>query len=280
MNTEDNSPKGLSRRDFFKGSAFVTVGLVSGGFLANYKMPEFFTMRLTQEKTLYQLTLMPLIFPVNCYLIEEENGLTLIDAALSFGFKDILKASEKMDKPITKIVLTHAHGDHIGALDQLKQTLKDVPVYVSQRESRLMSGDTTLDADEDNLPVKGSVPKNLLTRADVLVKDGDQIGSLLVVSAPGHTPGSTAYLDTRNNILIVGDAFQVRGGLAVAGQIRPLFPFPALATWNKKAALESAHKLRNLDPSVLATGHGNILVNPLKAMDEVIAQAENALKSK
>ncbi|WP_434509659.1 MBL fold metallo-hydrolase [Desulfitobacterium sp. AusDCA] len=237
-------------------------------------------MRLTQEKTLYQLTLMPLIFPVNCYLIDEENGLTLIDAALSFGFKDILKASEKIGKPITKIVLTHAHGDHIGALDQLKQTLKDVPVYVSQRESRLMSGDTTLDAGEDNLPIKGSIPKNLLTRADVLVKDGDQIGSLLVVSAPGHTPGSAVYLDTRNNILIVGDAFQVRGGLAVAGQIRPLFPFPGLATWNKKAALESAHKLRSLNPSVLATGHGNILVNPLKAMDEVIAQAESALKSK
>lgn len=232
-------------------------------------------MRLTQEKTLYQLTFLPTLFPINCYFIEEENGLTLIDAALSFGFKDILKASETIGKPIDKIVLTHAHGDHIGALDQIKQTLKDVPVYISHRDSRLLAGDTTLDPDEDNLPIKGDIPKNLMTRADVLVKDGDQIGSLLVVSAPGHTPGSTAYFDIRNNILIVGDAFQVRGGLAVAGQIRPLFPFPALATWNKRAALESAKKLRNLNPSVLATGHGNLLANPLKAMDEVIKKAEN-----
>lgn len=246
--------------------------------LANYETPRFFSMRLTQEKTLYQLTFLPSIFPVNCYFIEEENGLTLIDTALSFGFKDILKASEKIGKPITKIALTHAHGDHIGALDPLKQTLKDVPVYASLRESRLLSGDTTLDADEENLPIKGDVPKNLLTRADILVKDGDQIGSLLVIAVPGHTPGSTAYFDIRNNILIVGDAFQVRGGFAVAGQIRPLFPFPALATWNKKASFESAQKLRNLNPSVLATGHGNILLNPLTAMDEVIAQAKNDFK--
>ncbi|MDD7795495.1 MBL fold metallo-hydrolase [Clostridium sp. 'White wine YQ'] len=231
-------------------------------------------MRLIHEKTVYQLTFMPILFPVNCYFVEEETGLTLIDAALAFGYKDIIRASEKIGKPITKILLTHVHGDHVGALDALKNTLKDVPVYVSKRDSRLMSGDISLDVDEENLPIKGSVPKNLKTRADILLSDGDMVGSLLAVSAPGHTPGSMAYLDTRNNILIAGDAFQVRGGFAIAGQKKFLFPFPALATWNNKVSLESAKKLRRLNPNILATGHGNMLINPQAAMDKIIKDTE------
>ncbi|WP_238882846.1 MBL fold metallo-hydrolase [Clostridium sp. YIM B02551] len=237
-------------------------------------------MRLIHEKTVYQLTFMPILFPVNCYFIEEEAGLTLIDAALALGYKDIINASEKIGKPITKILLTHVHGDHIGALDALKETLKNIPVYVSKRDSRLMSGDISLYADEGNLPIKGSVPKNLKTRADILLKDGDMIGSLLAISAPGHTPGSMAYLDTRNNILIAGDAFQVRGGFAIAGQKKVLFPFPALATWNNSISLESAKKLRRLNPSILATGHGNMLINPQAAMDKIINKTEIKLKEK
>lgn len=232
-------------------------------------------MRVIHEKTVYQLTFMPTLFPVNCYLVEEETELILIDAALSFGYKDIIRASEKIGKPITKILLTHVHGDHVGALDKLKEALKDVKVYVSQRDSRLMYGDISLEPGEENLPIKGGVPKNLRTRADVLLKDGDRIGSLLAVSTPGHTPGSMAYFDTRNSILIVGDDFQVRGGLAIAGQVNLSFPFPALATWNRRASLESARKLRKLNPSILAAGHGNLLFNPLKDIDKVIARAEN-----
>lgn len=61
------------------------------------------------------------VFPVNCYLVEEEEGLTLIDAALPYSSKGILMVAESIGKPITKIVLTHAHEDHLGALDSIKK---------------------------------------------------------------------------------------------------------------------------------------------------------------
>jgi|HigsolmetaAR203D_1030402.scaffolds.fasta_scaffold12680_4 hypothetical protein len=35
-------------------------------------------MRMVQEKTVYPLTFMHRLFPVNCYFIEEEDNLTLI----------------------------------------------------------------------------------------------------------------------------------------------------------------------------------------------------------
>lgn len=39
-------------------------------------------MRVLREQTLYQLTFLPRMFPINSYLVEEEEELTLVDAAL------------------------------------------------------------------------------------------------------------------------------------------------------------------------------------------------------
>lgn len=229
-------------------------------------------MRIIREKTVYQVTFLPHFFPVNCYLIEEEDSLTLIDTALPYSWKGILKAAQKIGKPISKILLTHPHNDHIGALDKLKELLPHVPVYVSRRDAPLMSGDCSLESTEPNSPIRGGVPKNLKTRADVFLEDGDRVGSLLAIRTPGHTPGSMCFLDTRNNAIIVGDTFQTRGGFAIAGQIKPLFPFPALATWNKQAAIKSARKLMDYQPTLIGAGHGKMLLNPAQAIERALAK--------
>jgi glyoxylase-like metal-dependent hydrolase (beta-lactamase superfamily II) len=236
-------------------------------------------MRIIRESTVYQLTFLPRFFPVNCYLVEEDDGLTLVDAALPYSSKGILQAAREIGKPIIRILLTHAHEDHVGALDALKEVLPDVPVYISRRDARLLAGDRSLDPNEPNTPIRGGVPKKLKTRADIFLEEGEQIGSLIAVATPGHTPGSMSFFDTRNNILIVGDAFQTRGGVAVSGQLRPLFPFPAMATWNKKIALESARKLKQYSPSLLAVGHGQMLKKPMDAINQAIAEAEKTLEN-
>jgi glyoxylase-like metal-dependent hydrolase (beta-lactamase superfamily II) len=234
-------------------------------------------VRIIKNGFLYQVTFMPNVFPVNCYLVEEEDGLTLIDAALSFAAKGIMKAAEEIGKPITKIVLTHAHEDHVGALDSLKAEIADIPVYISVRDNRIMNGDLSLDPHEDQTPIKGGVPKKLKTRANVLLKEEDLVGSLVVIETPGHTPGSMSFLDTRTKCLIAGDSFQTRGGIAVAGDIKPWFPFPAFGTWSKKTALRSAKKLMDYEPKLLAVGHGEIVENPLNVMDQAIKNLEKKL---
>ncbi len=63
-----------------------------------------------------------------------------------------------------------------------------------------------------------------------------------------------------NRILQFAVTFpQIAGGIAVAGQFRSSFPFPALGTWNKQRSLESARKLLDYRPSFLAVGHGDML---------------------
>lgn len=231
-------------------------------------------MRILKEKSIYQLSFLPNTFPVNCYFVEEEGSLTLIDAALPFSAKGILEAAKEIGKPITRIVLTHAHDDHVGALDSLKEVLPEAKVYISERDERLMRGDRSLDEGEGDKPIKGGVPKSLKTKADVLLKEGDHIGSLLSIATPGHTPGSFSFLDTRNQAIIVGDALQTRGGIAVSGQFRPFFPFPAFATWCQEVAVESAIKILDFSPSLLAVGHGNMIVNPEKIISQAIKRAQ------
>ncbi|MFC5987266.1 MBL fold metallo-hydrolase [Marinicrinis lubricantis] len=234
-------------------------------------------MKISQYPYLYQLSFMPRLFPVNCYLVEEQEELTLIDAALPYSSKAILKTAREIGKPITRIVLTHAHDDHIGALDRLKEELPDAKVFISRRDSKLLQGDTALEPEEPQKPIKGGVPKRVKTRPDVLLSDGDAVGSLKAVACPGHTPGSMAFYDERSGCLIVGDAFQTRGGIAVSGKMKAMFPFPAMATWDPAASVRSAKKLAKRAPALLAVGHGAVLMNPLAQMEQAITEAEQAL---
>ncbi|RLQ92267.1 MBL fold metallo-hydrolase [Falsibacillus albus] len=233
-------------------------------------------MKVIQESSTYQLTFMPRLFPVSCYLVDEGEGLTLIDAALPNSAASILQAAERIGKPINRIVLTHGHMDHVGALDKLKSQLPHASVYISKRDSRLLHGDSSLDPGEIH-PIKGGVAKNIQTQADVLINDGDRIGSLIAISSPGHTPGSMSFFDERNGHLIVGDSFQTRGGIAVSGKMKPLFPFPSFATWNKETAVASARKLAGLQPELLAVGHGKWIKQPLTKMKMAISEAEKGL---
>ncbi len=226
--------------------------------------------------SLIQLTRFPRLFPVNCYLVREADGFTLIDTAIAGSGKQIIAAAQKFNTPIVRIVLTHAHGDHAGSLDELHTALPQAEIIVARRSVPILAGNRSLEAGEPVDQLRGSwvVAK---TQANRTVEAGDRIGSLEVIASPGHTPDSIAFLDTRTRTLIAGDAFQTRGGIAVSGTLRPFFPFPAWATWHKPTALESACALRQLNPTALAVGHGTILANPLAAMDDAIAAAQRTL---
>ncbi|GCE16823.1 MBL fold metallo-hydrolase [Dictyobacter kobayashii] len=221
---------------------------------------------------LFQLTHLGAI---NCYLVREDDGFTLIDTAWPENQAQAIMAEvKKLGLPIVRILLTHDHIDHVGSLDALHAALPDVPVAISEREARLMTGDLSLDPSEPQDKKLGNYP--CTTKPTFLLHDGDRIGSLVAISSPGHSVGHMAFLDTRDRTLIAGDAFQTLGGVAVAGTFKILFPLPALSTWHKDLALESARKLLALQPSVLAIGHGRMLNQPQVAMEKAIRVMEQS----
>ena len=81
------------------------------------------------------------------------------------------------------ILLTHDHGDHIGALDELRSRLK-VPLAAHALDSRILT----------------SPPEILLNDGDTLSVGDIKVG---VLHTPGHTPGSLCFL--AGEYLLAGD---------------------------------------------------------------------------
>jgi glyoxylase-like metal-dependent hydrolase (beta-lactamase superfamily II) len=213
---------------------------------------------------------------VNCFLLREDDGFTLIDTAWpSSQARAILQEASKLGLPIVRILLTHAHIDHVGSLDALHELLPEVPVIIGAREARLMAGDLSLDPSEP--PEKQPGAYTCRTKPTRLLHEGERIGSLEAIATPGHSLGHLAFLDSRDRALIAGDAFQTLGGVAVSGTFKPFFPLPAMSNWNKSVSLASARKLLALQPSLLAVDHGRALSHPGAAMERAIRVMERDL---
>jgi glyoxylase-like metal-dependent hydrolase (beta-lactamase superfamily II) len=226
-------------------------------------------VKLIQEaKNLFRLTRFGV---VNCFLVKENDGLTLVDAGLAGSAPSIQVAANSLGSPIRRIVLTHAHVDHVGSVDALLRELPASEFFVGQRESRLLARDFTLDAGEKGKKLLGF--PGVKSRPNRCLNDGDRVNSLLAISSPGHTPGHMAYLDVRDGSLLAGDAFTTQAGVVAAGVLKLYFPFPWIFSWNREWAAKSARKLRNLKPVRLAVGHGKTIESPLAAMDRAVELA-------
>ena len=128
---------------------------------------------------------------------EETNEMFVIDPGDRSDIAlDVIKST---GAKLRYIILTHAHADHIGALDDVKKYY-DVPVVIHEDEAQaLQNGSLNL------CPLLGfDIPK---TRADICVRHGDTLtfgnGEIKFIHTPGHTKGSMCIL--ANNYVFSGD---------------------------------------------------------------------------
>lgn len=237
-------------------------------------------MKTTQiSDTAYQLTRLGLF---NCYLVRESDGFTLIDTGLAGSADDILAAADKLGWPIYRIALTHAHGDHIGSVDEIVRKLgaasanasSSIDIAASSRSLPLLrkAPDTTLAPGEPAGKIKGSLP-GMTTRVSRQLAEGELYSSLRVIETPGHIPGHLSFFDERDGTLFAGDAVVAVGHLTVSGYAPWFFPLPNFATWNKSLALASAQKLLAYPIERFAAGHGEVRAGGLPTLREAIARA-------
>ena len=209
----------------------------------------------------------------NCYLVREDDGLTLVDCNVGGSTDAILRAAGSAAAPIRRIAVTHAHWDHVGSLDQLSEALPDAELLVGARESRILAGDFGLGPEEPVGRLWRFVYRRSERQPDRLLEPGDRVGSLEVVAAPGHTPGQIGFLDTRDRSLICADAYVTVGRLFVCNELHWRFPAPALlGTWHGATSVATAKALRDLRPARLASGHGPVVEAPVPAMEAALAR--------
>ena len=213
---------------------------------------------------------------VNAYLVQEDDGLTVIDTGLRGMHGSILAAARRLQHPVVRIALTHAHTDHAGSVDALAAALPGVELIVSRREAVLMKGDKTLGRDEPPMKIRGGFPRTATVPTRTVEHD-DRVGSLRVVATPGHTPGHVAFIDTRDGTAYVGDLFTTRNGMAASAAMSWRYPIAGLATWNRELSLQSAQLLHELRPERLAPGHGDVANSPGSAMRRAIDIAARRL---
>ena len=124
---------------------------------------------------------------VNCYLILEEDGYTLVDANLKGSEEDILRAAG--NTPIKRILLTHSHIDHVGAVDALAVR---VTAWCSERLNApfpyYAHRPTCPSAPGEVGEIRGKSP-GIQSPVSLVIEEGDRIGSLLAISTPGHIHG-------------------------------------------------------------------------------------------
>lgn len=139
----------------------------------------------------------------NCYIVvnDQKKGLLIDPAAPS---PKVIEVLEQMQIEIQGILLTHAHFDHIGGLEKMREITK-APVYMHEKEKEWIKNPSLNGSGRS--PWKQFVPEIICKDADVLLKaDGKiQIGDfeLNVLHTPGHSPGSISF--AFEGIIFCGD---------------------------------------------------------------------------
>lgn len=211
---------------------------------------------------------------VNVYMIHNpvDNSWVLIDAGLKNTAPKIRKMAEHLFWPDTRpsaIVLTHAHFDHVGSLNTLAEEW-EVSVYAHSMEKPYLTGISSYPPPDPSVgggllsAMSWAYPKgpiDIKNRLELLPMDGSVPGlpEWKYVHTPGHAPGHISLYRQRDGVLIAGDAFvttKQESAISVMLQNKEISGPPKYFTYNWVSAARSVRSLADLNPEIVATGHG------------------------
>jgi endoribonuclease LACTB2 len=176
----------------------------------------------------------------NSYILADEHKAVLIDPGFyeESSLESVKQTSQNVR--LESIVLTHTHPDHIEGIPLVRKIYPEVPIFVHELELAKVSHFQNVQALEMNKPLT--------------------VGRLEFhpIFTPGHSPGHVSFYEPISRLALVGDMLAGFGSIWIGtpdGNINNYF--------------ESLEKLRTLNATVLAPGHGEVIYNVSEKLDEV-----------
>ena len=202
----------------------------------------------------------------NSYIIIDD-GITLIDTGLRGNEKKIYGYLEKLGygpTDIKRIIITHAHVDHMNCLYKLKKETH-AEILAGEGETDIITGKK-----------KPHNPGGLFgmlygisliyyrykpVQVNVILKDDDMIdvlGGLKVIALSGHSPGNLGLYVPARKLVFSSDTIRVMDHKLTT-------PYPRF-TENMHDAIDAIKRLSELDFEVMLPGHGNPIMSNASAM--------------
>ena len=194
------------------------------------------------------------------YLWDWGAGVTVIDAGVAGSAAAILRgvaAVGRRPEDVQEIVLTHFHDDHRGGAAELVERTR-AAVLAHRADAPVIRGQQPQpppDLADFERPLAAAifptVPRAGPVRVDREMDDGDATaGGGVILSVPGHTPGSIALLLPQLGVLFTGDTIASHDGEPILG----------VFNIDRVAAMESVRRQAGLDFEVACFGHGSPIV--------------------
>jgi len=215
----------------------------------------------------------------NVYLVGSGASWSLIDAGWPGDAKAVRRAAVTLfgGAPPAAILITHVHPDHSGGVPELA-SVWGAPVWVHPDELALAQGRATAVRDHagplDRWVVLPALRLTGARRMEATLKRSSLqdvarpfdpsagvpgLPDWDAVPTPGHTPGHVAFVRREDRVAITGDALVTvdlnspRGLLLQEPRVAGA---PWYTTWDRRKARISAVALAELQPRVVAGGHG------------------------
>jgi len=215
---------------------------------------------------------------VNSYFVDTPENVpgsfVVIDTGMPYSAVKIQNAVENRygagTKP-TAIILTHGHFDHAGSALALAEEW-NVPVYAHRLEMAYLTGKS--DYPPQDPTVGGAIAQmsrlfphggyDLKNHIHALPENGEieAMRGWRYFHTPGHTAGHISLWRENDRVLLAGDALTTMNLDSWISQITEKKEFcspPKPFTTDWQAARRSVEMLAELEPNVVAAGHGNAI---------------------
>lgn len=226
---------------------------------------------------------------VNCYLFKGEKGYTVVDTGdYHEGAMNTWEALLEPGFPLEKLVLTHAHPDHLGLAKWLKEQYH-VPIFMSDLSWQVVQETKArFTASHDKydhilqkhggpalpkrnyareIPKYDFEPDGLFTNREMIFLGDDEYETIWT---PGHAPDHFCFYNREKKIMVLGD--HVLKDLS-----------PIVAAWSEKDEnplqdyFDSLDRIKDLPANVALPGHGGLIGDVKERAESIRMRHEHRL---